>query len=83
MSFIPTSSSASTVSDLRSWISNELIRVSNAFTTSSQTTNIPVINAAPSKPQIGDVVFADGTNWNPSGGRGLYYYDSSGWVKIA
>jgi len=82
MSFIPTNSSASTVSDLRTWISNELIRVSNAFTTSSQTTTIPVLTAAPSKPQIGDVVFADGTNWNPNAGRGLYYYDSA-WVKIA
>jgi len=82
MSFIPTSSQAETVSDLRTWISNELIRVANAFTTESQTTTLPVLNAAPAKPQIGNVVFADGTNWNPGSGRGLYYYDS-GWVHIA
>ncbi len=82
MSFIPTASSATTVSDLRTWISNELLRVSNAFTTTSQTTTIPVITAAPSKPQIGQVVFADGTSWNPNNGRGLYYYDTGGWVKI-
>ena len=83
MSFIPTASSAATVSDLRTWISNELLRVSNAFTTTSQTTTIPVITAAPSKPQIGQVVFADGTSWNPNNGRGLYYYDTGGWLKIA
>jgi hypothetical protein len=83
MSFLPSSTSATTVADLRSWISNELVRVSNAFTTSSQTTTLLVLTAAPAKPQIGQVIFADGTNWNPGSGRGLYYYDSGGWVHIA
>jgi hypothetical protein len=83
MSFLPSSTSATTVADLRNWISNELVRVSNAFTTSSQTTTLLVLTAAPAKPQIGQVVFADGTNWNPGSGRGLYYYDSGGWVHIA
>lgn len=83
MSFLPSSTSATTVADLRSWISNELVRVSNAFTTSSQTTTLLVLTAAPAKPQIGQIVFADGTNWNPGSGRGLYYYDSGGWVHIA
>lgn len=83
MSFLPSSTSATTVADLRSWISNELVRVSNAFTTSSQTTTLLILTAAPAKPQIGQVVFADGSNWNPGSGRGLYYYDSGGWVYIA
>lgn len=83
MSFLPSSTSATTVADLRNWISNELVRVSNAFTTSSQTTTLLVLTAAPAKPQIGQIVFADGTNWNPGSGRGLYYYDSGGWVHIA
>jgi hypothetical protein len=82
MSYQLSPTSASTVNDLRGWISNELIRVGLAISTDSQTT-IPVINAEPSKPQVGQIVFADGTNWNPSGGRGLYYYDTGGWVKIA
>jgi len=83
MSFLPSSTSATTVADLRNWISNELVRVSNAFTTSSQTTTLLVLTAAPAKPQIGQVVFADGSNWNPGSGRGLYYYDTGGWVHIA
>ena len=82
MSYLPTTTSAQSLSDFRNWIAGELVRISNSFTTSRQTLNIPVINAAPAKPQVGDVVFADGTNWNPSGGRGLYYYDTS-WIKIA
>ena len=83
MSFLPSSTSATTVADLRTWISNELVRVSNAFTTSSQTTTLLVLTAAPAKLQIGQVVFADGSNWNPGSGRGLYYYDTGGWVHIA
>jgi len=83
MKYNPSATSATTISDLRNWISNELIRVANAFTTEAQTTTLPVLSAAPAKPQIGQVVFADGTNWNPNSGRGLYYYDTSGWVHIA
>tara|TARA_A200000159_G_scaffold133039_1_gene130943 strand:+ start:4202 stop:4453 length:252 start_codon:yes stop_codon:yes gene_type:complete len=83
MSYTTSSTSATTVADLRNWISNELVRVANAFTTESQTTTIPVLSAAPAKPQIGQIVFADGSNWNPNSGRGLYYYDTGGWVHIA
>ena len=83
MSYQLSPTSASTVNDLRGWVSNELIRVGLSISTESQTTTIPVITSAPAKPQIGQVVFADGTNWNPNNGRGLYYYDTGGWVKIA
>ena len=83
MSYTTSSTSATTVADLRNWIINELVRVANAFTTESQTTTIPVLTAAPAKPQIGQIVFADGSNWNPNSGRGLYYYDTGGWVHIA
>jgi hypothetical protein len=85
MSFQPTSTQATSVADLRSWISNELVRVSNAFLISSQTTTLSLLTVAPAKPQIGQIVFADGTKWNPDGssGRGLYYYDTGGWIHIA
>lgn len=34
--------------------------------------------AAPAKPKAGQVVFADGTSWNPDGvnGEGMYVYKS-------
>lgn len=84
MSYLPSSSSANTITDLRSWIASELVRIANSLVTESQTTKLPILNSAPAKPQTGQIVFADGTNWNPdsTNGRGLYYYDS-GWVFIA
>lgn len=37
---------------------------------------------APSRPRAGMVVNADGTNWNPGGGAGLYQYLAAAWVKL-
>lgn len=41
-----------------------------------------VQNSAPEKPREGMIRFADGTNWNPGSGRGLYQYVSTAWVKL-
>ena len=41
------------------------------------------LKTAPSNPVIGQVVFANGTNWNPGSGEGLYVYKSGGWTFIA
>jgi len=81
MSYSPLPSSATTVSDLRDWANREVQRISTALISNAQIT-IPVLTAEPSKPQVGQVVIADGTNWNPGSGRGLYYYDSV-WIHIA
>ena len=35
------------------------------------------------KPRVGDIRYADGTKWNPSGGEGIYFYNGSGvWTKL-
>lgn len=39
--------------------------------------------AAPTNPVIGMVVYANGTNWNPGSGEGLYVMKSGGWTFIA
>lgn len=39
-------------------------------------------HSVPERPREGLVVFADGTNWNPGSGRGVYVYSSSAWVKL-
>ena len=36
-------------------------------------------HAAPDKLLAGMVVWADGTNWDPGSGAGLYWYDGSTW----
>lgn len=38
--------------------------------------------AAPDRPKEGMLRYADGTNWNPGSGKGVYVYDGSTWVKL-
>ena len=83
MSFFPSPTSASNVPELRTWITNELFRLGNNFTIESQKTTVSVLYASPERPQTGQIVFADGSDWNPGSGRGLYYYDTNTWVHIA
>lgn len=42
-----------------------------------------VLSVEPLKPQIGQEVYADGVNFNPGSGEGLYIRKSTGWVFIA
>jgi hypothetical protein len=37
------------------------------------------LNAVPARPQDGQLVYADGTNWNPGSGAGLYAYWGGAW----
>jgi len=43
---------------------------------------LPPLSSAPSSPKEGQIAFADGTNWNPGSGKGLYIYYDSTWHKI-
>ena len=36
-------------------------------------------NAAPSKTYDGMIAYADGTNWNPGSGQGVYVYRGGSW----
>lgn len=41
-----------------------------------------VLHVAPTKVKVGMVVYADGTDWNPGSGEGLYVYKSGGWAAL-
>lgn len=40
------------------------------------------MHAAPSKPRTGLIVLADGTDWNPGAGQGVYCYYNSTWNRL-
>jgi len=40
------------------------------------------LHAEPTRPRNGMIVRADGSDWNPSGGAGIYAYISGAWVKL-
>lgn len=41
------------------------------------------LHEEPVKPFVGLTAYADGTDWNPGSGEGLYVYKSGGWTFIA
>lgn len=48
----------------------------------SDVLRVDMTNSAPAKPREGHIRFADGTNWNPGGGKGIYAYYSGAWNKL-
>ena len=40
------------------------------------------VHAEPKRPRIGDIRYADGTDWNPGSGEGVYLFDGTSWTKF-
>lgn len=72
---------ATTVDQLRQFVEEEFKRLQTSL---AETTAVELrpINAVPIRPREGMIVFADGTNWNPGGGKGVYTYSGGAWVKL-
>lgn len=70
------------IADLPRFLYTELERISAAINLLALG-HLDVTYVAPSKPRQGDIRYADGTDWNPGSGAGLYYYNGSAWTFIA
>lgn len=44
--------------------------------------SLPILYAVPDKPRNGEIVYADGTSWDPGSGAGFYGYEGGAWVKL-
>ena len=64
---------------LRAYLLSELQRVSEAIL---ESVTPPLFYAEPKNAQEGLIVRADGTDWDPGSGAGLYIYRSAAWVLI-
>ena len=72
----------SDVSMLPSFLMAELQKIQQSMNAQQMVLRLAELNVAPVKPRNGDVVYADGTNWNPGGGRGVYVYKVNAWVLL-
>lgn len=63
------------------WLYDELQRVGTEMNRPAGLF-FDVLHEEPPKPQDGMVAFADGTDWNPGGGGGLYQRVAGAWVKL-
>lgn len=69
------------IEDLTSYVRQELEQIERAQSETSELELRPV-NAEPNKPREGMIVFADGTDWDPGAGKGVYTYSSGAWSKL-
>lgn len=70
------------VEELRAYISRELGRLS-ALVNMLADGQLEETHVVPSKLNNGMIRYADGTNWNPGAGRGVYVYKlGTGWVLL-
>lgn len=67
---------------LAAYLFDELQAIAQASSDKVDTAQFNVLHVAPKKPREGTVACADGTDWAPGVGAGLYQYIGSAWVKL-
>lgn len=82
MAYHPTKPTINNLDGLRQWLEDELAAIQTEF--NAQTRLIPLVQVhrAPDRPREGMLVSADGTDWNPGAGAGIYEYRGGGWHKL-
>jgi hypothetical protein len=68
--------------DIPKYLFDELLKLQGALQ-ENPVTYIEVKNAAPSRIKQGDIVYGDGSNFDPGSGEGIYFRNAAGsWVKL-
>ena len=70
--------------DLGIYVVTELKRLADIIFNQA-TFRLERIHEEPERPREGDVRYADGTDWNPGSGEGIYYYKKGSpgsWVLL-
>ncbi len=66
---------------LAQWTEKELTKISQTLQGISLLT-LQVLYVEPTKPRDGQIVYADGTHWNPGSGAGPYARIAGVWTKL-
>lgn len=69
------------VMQLLRYVINELNQIEVAFSIALPNP-MPELNVPPAKLFTGLTVLADGVNWNPGAGQGVYTYYGGAWHKL-
>jgi hypothetical protein len=70
-------------SPLRSWLATQLRKISDVLRAPTVSgVHFDILHAEPARYSDGDVIMADGADWNPGAGGGLYQRFGGAWVKL-
>ena len=72
---------AESVADLALYVFSELNRLGSILFNQS-VLRLEQTNVAPTKPRDGDIRYADGTNWDPGSGAGIYFFNGTSWTQL-
>lgn len=64
--------------DVIEWVRNELKGIEATFNI-QDFVQLKVHHVEPVRPRAGMVVYADGSDWDPGGGEGIYAYHGGAW----
>ena len=70
-----------TLRSMIEWLMREHLRISLTFE-QGVVRHVEFLNAAPVRPREGMTIGADGTNWDPGSGQGVYTYYNSTWNNL-
>ena len=71
-----------TPQDVAQWVLDQLRNIETALNSALPMIQLQELNVEPEKTFTGMTVLADGTNWDPGSGQGVYTYYNSTWNKL-
>lgn len=76
---VSTPPSTEDLREYKQYVDQELQQISGALALLFGGNVLETRNVAPTKPRAGMLALADGVNWNPGGGAGVYCYYGAAW----
>lgn len=67
---------------LYAWVREHFERLQVALQGPQDALTLRVLHAEPARYSEGTLVLADGSDWNPGAGAGLYIYRGGAWVHL-
>lgn len=68
--------------DVEPWMNEYFSQIAQSFATARTEFTFATFRAEPTRKWDGLTVLADGTDWNPGSGQGVYTYYNSTWNKL-
>lgn len=83
MTYVARSQIPSRFESFRTWILDELRRIGQESShPNPESLDLAELHAPPNKITEGMIVFADGTDWNPGSGQGIYARYGGAWNRL-
>ena len=67
--------------DMAKWVFDEMLQISKAIG-GIESIIMPQTHVDPVKTNDGEVLYADGADWDPDTGKGIYYFDGSEYHRL-